>query len=95
MYQPPTCCQQSLDSNIGGDRILQSTGDLRTGKADYSRETYEAIQADIVAMFTDSQDSWPADCGNYAPFFIRLAWHCAGETESARVSCSELPYLGA
>lgn len=80
-------CQQSLDisSNIGGDRLLQSTTDLSTSKADYTREAYEAIQADIVAMFTDSQDFWPADFGNYAPFFIRLAWHCAGEKKNVMV----------
>ena len=29
-------------------------------------------------MFKTSQAFWPADYGNYAPFFVRLAWHNTG-----------------
>jgi len=38
----------------------------------------EAVKADVVKLLTNSQDCWPADYGNYGPFFVRLAWHCAG-----------------
>lgn len=36
------------------------------------------VKADIDAALKDSQDWWPADWGNYGPFFIRMAWHSAG-----------------
>jgi catalase-peroxidase len=37
-----------------------------------------ALKADIKVVLTNSQDWWPADYGNYGPFFIRMAWHSAG-----------------
>ncbi len=37
-----------------------------------------AVKKDIAAVLTTSQDWWPADYGNYGPFFIRMAWHGAG-----------------
>jgi catalase-peroxidase len=37
-----------------------------------------AVAKDIKAVMTDSQDWWPADFGNYGPFFVRMAWHSAG-----------------
>ncbi len=37
-----------------------------------------AVKKDIAAVLTQSQDWWPADYGNYGPFFIRMAWHGAG-----------------
>jgi len=49
---------------------------------DYAKEfqslDLEALKKDINAALTTSQDWWPADYGNYGPFFIRMAWHSAG-----------------
>jgi catalase-peroxidase len=38
----------------------------------------DAIKNDINELLTNSQEWWPADYGNYGPFFIRMAWHSAG-----------------
>ena len=38
----------------------------------------DALQQDIDALMTTSQDWWPADYGHYGPLFIRMAWHSAG-----------------
>jgi catalase-peroxidase len=37
-----------------------------------------AVKKDIQTVLKTSQDWWPADYGNYGPFFIRMAWHGAG-----------------
>ena len=38
----------------------------------------EEVKSDINEVLTTSQEWWPADFGNYGPFFIRLSWHSAG-----------------
>jgi catalase-peroxidase len=38
----------------------------------------EALKADVNHTLTQSQAWWPADYGNYGPFFVRMAWHSAG-----------------
>jgi catalase-peroxidase len=37
-----------------------------------------AVKQDIKKVLTTSQSWWPADYGNYGPFFVRMAWHGAG-----------------
>ena len=44
----------------------------------FSKLDLNEVKADITNVLTDSQDWWPADFGNYAGLFIRLAWHSAG-----------------
>ncbi|CAN0223003.1 unnamed protein product, partial [Scytosiphon promiscuus] len=74
------------EGGIGGERALRSLAASDSeyhyypegGGPDYSQATYEALQADITALLTDSQDFWPADFGHYGGLMIRLAWHCAG-----------------
>lgn len=49
---------------------------------DYREEVkkldYEALEKDMHALMTDSQDWWPADWGHYGGLMIRMAWHAAG-----------------
>ena len=47
---------------------------------------FAAVSADIKALLTQSKEAWPADFGNYGPFFVRLAWHCTGSYRRYR-SC--------
>ena len=36
------------------------------------------LKKEIEVVMKTSQEWWPADYGNYGPFFIRMAWHSAG-----------------
>jgi len=52
-------------------------GDFNYAKA-FASLDLDAVKQDIADVLTTSQDWWPADYGNYGPFFIRMAWHSAG-----------------
>ncbi|AIY66619.1 catalase/peroxidase HPI [Pseudoalteromonas piratica] len=47
-------------------------------KKAFTQLDMEALKKDIDFVLTDSKEWWPADWGNYGPFFIRMTWHAAG-----------------
>jgi catalase-peroxidase len=62
--------QNSAESNPYGK-------DFNYAKA-FATLDLKAVKQDINKTLTTSQAWWPADYGNYGPFFIRMAWHSAG-----------------
>lgn len=46
--------------------------------AEFATLDLDAVKKDIAKVLTTSQPWWPADYGNYGPFFVRMAWHSAG-----------------
>ena len=62
--------QHAAESNPLGDHFDYAKA--------FSTVDLEAVKKDIKVVLTTSQPWWPADYGNYGPFFIRMAWHGAG-----------------
>ncbi|MCP4465752.1 MAG: catalase/peroxidase HPI [Halieaceae bacterium] len=60
------------------DRRSNPLGDDFDYAAAFNTLDLDEVEADINTVLTDSQDWWPADWGNYGPFFIRMSWHSAG-----------------
>ena len=74
------CCFQrcpfkSASGNGEGQLVLGATSDVTPARSPFSRGKFEAVdmdavKADIETLLTDSQEAWPADFGNYGPFFV-------------------------
>jgi len=62
--------QHSADSNPYGAKFNYAQ--------EFKKLNLKEVKSDIQKVLTTSQEWWPADYGNYGPFFIRMAWHSSG-----------------
>ncbi len=67
-----------LSSLRQNDARSNPYGDEFDYAVEFAKLDLEAVKQDIAQIMTTSQPWWPADYGNYGPFFIRMAWHSAG-----------------
>jgi catalase-peroxidase len=69
-----------IDLSVLRDHDVRSNplGEDFDYKKAFNQLDLDALKKDIDKTLTQSQEWWPADWGNYGPFFIRMAWHAAG-----------------
>jgi catalase-peroxidase len=70
--------QLDLSALRDHDKRSSPMGDDFNYAEEFSQLDLKAVKLNINALLTTSQDWWPADYGNYGPFFIRMTWHSAG-----------------
>ncbi|MEM0911794.1 MAG: catalase/peroxidase HPI [Pseudomonadota bacterium] len=70
--------QLDLSALRDHDQRSNPLGENFNYAAAFSTINLQDVKSDIDTLLTTSQDWWPADFGNYGPFFIRMSWHAAG-----------------
>jgi catalase-peroxidase len=68
----------SVDSLLHNSPLSNPLGADFDYVAEFKTLDLDAVKADITSAMKDSKSWWPADYGNYGPFFVRMAWHSAG-----------------
>ena len=71
---------EQLDLSALRDHDSRSNpmGDDFNYAEEFNKLDLSDVKQDIDTLLTVSQEWWPADFGNYGPFFIRMSWHSSG-----------------